>query len=189
MQKRTNFRMKINRKSNPTSNSNHQLVKYTESIKKFNDLMVKFMQKEELQAQQMPSDMDIDTFQKLKDKLALNRDSKSSSQNSPTPLSFAPFGIREPKPANPVKPASNIKELRLEVRNGSFLKPKNYLISDDKKDNPQRKEKRASDESLPREIVTGEFLIGGIIVENKSSKAYSKLLKNGGRGLAVPFRL
>lgn len=50
--------MKISRKSNPTSNSNHQLVKYTESIKKFNDLMVKFMQKEELQAQ-IPSDMDI----------------------------------------------------------------------------------------------------------------------------------
>ena len=104
--------MKVSRKSNPASNSNHQLVKYTESIKKFNDLMVKFMQKEELQAQ-LPSDMDIETFQKLKDKLSVNRETKSSSQNSPTPLSFAPFGIREPKPVNPIKPASNIKELQL----------------------------------------------------------------------------
>jgi hypothetical protein len=39
-------------------------------------------------------------------------------------------------------------------------------------------------------MLTGEYLIGGIIVENRSSKAYSKLLKNpGGRALAVPFRL
>jgi hypothetical protein len=35
----------------------------------------------------------------------------------------------------------------------------------------------------------GEYLIGGIIVENKSSKAYSKLLKNPlGRNHALPLR-
>lgn len=74
------------------------------------------------------------------------------------------------------------------MRNGSFLKPKNYLISDDKPHG--RKEKRCSDESLPRDMLTGEYLIGGIIVENKSSKAYSKLLKNpAGRALPIPFRL
>jgi hypothetical protein len=76
------------------------------------------------------------------------------------------------------------------VRNGSFLKPKNYLITDEKAPGQGRKDKRFSDESLPRDMMTGEHLISGIIVENKSSKAYSKLLKNpGGRALAVPFRL
>jgi hypothetical protein len=36
---RSSFRTKINKKV--TGGSNQQLVKYTESIKKFNDLMVK----------------------------------------------------------------------------------------------------------------------------------------------------
>jgi hypothetical protein len=57
--------MKVSRKNQPNTSSNNQLVKYTESIKKFNDLMVKFVQKEELQSE-IPSDMDIETFQKLK---------------------------------------------------------------------------------------------------------------------------
>jgi hypothetical protein len=50
--------MKVSRKNQPNSNSNNQLVKYTESIKKFNDLMVKFIQKEDMQGE-IPSDMDI----------------------------------------------------------------------------------------------------------------------------------
>jgi chromosome condensin MukBEF complex kleisin-like MukF subunit len=64
--------MKISRKNQPTTSSNNQLVKYTESIKKFNDLMVKFIQKEELQGE-VPSDMDLETFQRLKEKLGANR--------------------------------------------------------------------------------------------------------------------
>lgn len=64
--------MKVSRKNQPNTSSNNQLVKYTESIKKFNDLMVKFIQKEELQGE-VPSDMDLETFQKLKEKLGANR--------------------------------------------------------------------------------------------------------------------
>lgn len=64
--------MKISRKNQPTTSSNSQLVKYTESIKKFNDLMVKFIQKEEMQGE-VPSDMDLETFQRLKEKLGGNR--------------------------------------------------------------------------------------------------------------------
>lgn len=92
LHKRTNFRMKVSRKNQPNTSSNNQLVKYTESIKKFNDLMVKFVQKEELQSE-IPSDMDIETFQKLKQKLGANRDTRCISQNAPFPL-FAPFGVR-----------------------------------------------------------------------------------------------
>lgn len=42
--------MKVSRKNNPSLNSNQQFVKYSESIKKFNDLMVKFMHKQEMQS-------------------------------------------------------------------------------------------------------------------------------------------
>jgi hypothetical protein len=106
--------MKVSRKNQPNTSSNNQLVKYTESIKKFNELMVKFVQKEELQGE-IPSDMDLDTFQKLKEKLGGNRDNKCLSQNAPTPL-FAPFGVRDLRPvigASLSKPAGIIKELRL----------------------------------------------------------------------------
>ncbi len=57
--------------------------------------------------------MDLETFQRLKDKLNINRDTKTSSQQSPPPpLSFAPFGVREVKPLignSVIKAASNIR--------------------------------------------------------------------------------
>jgi len=39
-QQRNNFRTKVNKKG---PGSNQQLIKYTDSIKKFNELMVKFV--------------------------------------------------------------------------------------------------------------------------------------------------
>jgi hypothetical protein len=40
--KKFNFRTKVNRKGSSNTGSNQQLIKYTESVKKFNELLVRF---------------------------------------------------------------------------------------------------------------------------------------------------
>ena len=62
------------------------------------------------------------------------------------------------------------KALRLEGTNGIFLKPKNYMINEGHL--VVRKETKRPSE------LEGEQLMGGLIVENTSLKAYSKLAKN-----------
>lgn len=64
--------MKVNKK---IPGSNHQLVKYTESIKKFNDLMVKYVvAKDPSEGGDSGLHRDSETFQKLKKKISVNRE-------------------------------------------------------------------------------------------------------------------
>lgn len=83
--------------------------------------------------------MDNEQFKKLKNRLEQGngiRDVKSNNSNINVlaiqmPPTFGSFGIRELKPAvaNVPRHNSNLRDLKLEIRNGSFVRPKNYLLS------------------------------------------------------------
>jgi hypothetical protein len=81
--------------------------------------------------------------------------------------------------------------MKMEARNGSFIKPKNYLLSDGREPNSMKIHKKWSGDDDPhslKEMGLGGIdpILSGLVVENKSSKAYSKLLKPpAGRGACI----
>lgn len=80
--------------------------------------------------------------------------------------------------------------MKLEVRNGSFVKPKNYIISDTKESLAKKIKRNSSDFEEEKEGMKNEGLLGGLVIENRSIKAYSKLMKPQiTRGLALNLNL
>jgi hypothetical protein len=88
------------------------------------------VQKEEIHDPQS-EDAEHKSFLKLKHKLMVNRDGKSTSQNKHI-INAETFNLRETRsiPINQGVRGGNIKDIKLEVRNGSFLRPKNYLLAE-----------------------------------------------------------
>jgi hypothetical protein len=67
--------------------------------------------------------------------LTINQKEKSSSQNSycPTLVEINPFYNGPISIQPPTRLIGNVKDIKLQMRNGSFLKPKNYLYAVEKK--------------------------------------------------------
>lgn len=130
---KNSFRMRVSKK--PPGSNNH-LIKYTASIKKFNELMVKFVVgKDPSSSEYVESknpNQDHETFQKIKQKISVSKEAKSSSNGNYHPLSkdYKQTALTPMKPNAQANLVGGIQCLKIEVRNGSFLKPKNYLISD-----------------------------------------------------------
>lgn len=112
-EKKFNFRTKINKKNHPLAGSNNQLVKYTQSIKKFNELMVKYVVGKDPEMNDSlleEKELETEAFLKIKQKVCQNRDGK-------TPLYHEII---------------NNSGLKQDGKNGngSFVRPKNYQIND-----------------------------------------------------------
>ena len=107
--------------------SNQQLIKYTDSVKKFNELMVRFVIGRDIPPN-IILEQDSEAFQKLRQK-ATNKEAKSTSTGgggySYTPKALALTPSKGISPASPGQTGG-----KSEFRNGAFLKPKNYLISE-----------------------------------------------------------
>lgn len=133
---RNSFRTKINKKL--PAGSHNQLIKYTDSIKKFNQLMVKFVVGKEVipEFTQTRNDQDSQAFQKLKHKIH-SKEGKSSSQggyphlNRDKPLALTPGKGIHP-PIIPTLQSGGVQCIKIEMKNGSFVKPKNYMLSDNR---------------------------------------------------------
>lgn len=76
--------------------------------------------------------------------------------------------------------------MKIELRNGSFVKPKNYLISENREGRTIKMSKKWSseDEGNIGGLIGVDPLLSGLVIENRTSKAYSKLLKPG-RGVSL----
>jgi len=83
----------------------------------------------------LPQNMSNSAFQQFKQKLTINREEKSSSQNSysPTAVEINLFNNGPISMNPPMRIVGNMRDVKLQIRNGSFLKPKNYMYAVDKR--------------------------------------------------------
>ena len=77
-----------------------------------------------------------------------------------------------------------MKGLKLEGTNGTFLRPKNYMIHEAPM-SVKKEEKAYESRKGGSEGKISEYVVGGIVIENNSLKAYSKLVKNAANRNAV----
>ena len=81
---------------------------------------------------------DAETFNRLKNKIAV-KEGKSSSQggyphisrDGKQPFSFTPGKGNHPS-FGPTMQNGGVQCLKIELRNGSFIRPKNYMITDNR---------------------------------------------------------